>query len=181
MSIQQACMTSYIIPAIAALIFLGPTGCPSSQEDAQVISLLQTGLSDLQEDRGLVEQFVRDVKTNIDPSDPAYQQAEESYDNARDAYNRFLDSIESEGARSKSRSLRSSDAALNARDAAAEFVADATAALKPSISTRRIQFRRAVVIPDNFERTLQLLPGRDREVLVDRFDRQVRWSSWGQL
>jgi hypothetical protein len=156
------------------------TGC-TDKEKTETLSTLQTGLSDLTQNKSLVEQFVRDVKANVDPASPAYQQALDSYDTARDSYNHFLDLAESGENSQKSRSLRLTDSSLDARNAAADFLLDATVALKPSVATRRIPFMRAVVIPEDLQKSLHSVSKRSRDAIVDRFDKQIRWHSWGQL
>jgi hypothetical protein len=156
------------------------TGC-NSQDEADTVAVLQSALSDLQQNRALAEQFVRDVKESVPPSDPNYQQALDSYEDARDAYNHYLDVVENPQGKHASRSLRSEEAITDARNATAEFLADATTALRPSVSTRHIQFQRAVVIPDNLQRSLRKMPKGARDYLTDQFDGQVRWRSWGQL
>ena len=178
-----------IVPVLVAvatcvvLVGTGPVGCPkaTAAEKQDVLSLLQDSLADLAANRSLSEQCVRDIKSGLDPSDPAYQQAEESYDDARDAYNRFLDLAEETPSESQTRSLRSSNIVENARQATATFLADATTALKPGAATRRIPFNRAVTIPDNLPQTLGKVSPHTRDELLDRFDREVRWSSWSAL
>lgn len=178
MTLSRVIVSTMLIGS--SLVLVGTTGC-TSQEETETVATLQTALSDLTQNRALTEQFVRDVKASVSPTDPNYQQAMDSYEDARDAYNRYLDTVESGQKSQTSRSLRSSEALGNARSATAEFLADATAALKPSVNTRRVPFQRAVSIPDNLQHTLRKLPKHAREVLVDQFDSQVRWRSWGQL
>lgn len=156
------------------------TGC-NSKDEAATVAILQSALSNLNQNRSLVESFVRDVKENDSPDDPNYQQALDSYENARDAYNHYLDVIENPEDKNSTRSMRSQEAISDARNTTAQFLADATAALRPNVSTRSIQFQRAVVIPDDLQAALQKLPKKARAYLTDRFDSQVRWRSWGQL
>ena len=155
-------------------------GC-SAKDESETVAVLQSALSDLTQNRSLAEQFVRDVKASVPPADPNYQQALDSYEDARDAYNHYLDTVENPSGKGSSRSLRSVEAITGARNATAEFLADATTALRPDVATRRIQFQRAVVIPDDLQRSLKKLPKTARDYLTDQFDGQVRWRSWGQL
>lgn len=164
--------TTAIVPLI--------TGCPASDESAAV-TVLQSALSDLTQNRSLVEQFVRDVKASVPPTDPNYQQALDSYEDARDAYNHYLDTVENPSGEPSSRSVQSVKAITAARNTTAEFLADATTALKPSVSTRRLQFQRAVVIPNDLQQSLGKLPKSAREALINQLDDQVRWRSWGQF
>jgi hypothetical protein len=104
----------------------------------------------------------------------------DSYQDAREAYNQFLDAVESEAKTPPSRSVRRSGP-VDVQNATADFLADATGLLRPNVNTRRIPFQRAVVIPDNLQSTLQKLPKKARERIIDNFDQQVRWRSWSQL
>lgn len=165
--------------AIMVVTGAGATGC-NGKDEAATVAILQTALSQLTQNRSLVEQFVRDVKSSVPPSDPRYQQVLDSYDNARDAYNHYLDTIENDNTHS-SRSMRSVEAADTARSTAAEFLADATTALRPTAATRHIEFRRAIVLPEKLQGTLKRLSRGQRDYLTDRFDSEVRWRSWGQL
>jgi len=158
-------------------VFVG--GCTSAEE-GDTLSALQSALSTLVANRTLAEQFVRDVKTSVNPSEPEYQQAMESYEEARDSYNHFLDNVESGAGKAKS-PKREMQLGLDAQNSTADFFQDATRALKPSINTRAIDFRRAVELPNNLEENLHKLPKRTRSSLVDQLDNQVRWRSWGQM
>jgi ABC-type transporter Mla subunit MlaD len=167
------------IVLVLGAVLSGATGCTGAEE-SQVITQLQTGLSSLLQNRALTEQFVRDIKTNVDPSDPGYAQAMDSYQDAREAYDHFLDTVEGGSDAHSPRSLRGV-AANDVQNSTADFLADATSVLKPTVNTRRIPFQRAVVIPDNLQTTLNKLPRKAREKVIDQFDRQVRWRSWSQL
>ena len=154
-------------------------GCTPT-EKAELVAQLQTALNGLEQNRSLTEQFVRDIKATVDPADPGYVQAMESYQDARDSYNHFLDGVETNGRALTERSLRQADP-MEVRNVTADFLADATSVLKPSLNTRRIPFQRAIVIPQELQGTLQKLPKKARDRLIDKFDDQVRWRSWGQL
>ena len=176
MKIKQQLQLSAVV---LSLCIIPLTGCTPTEE-TETVSALQTGLTDLTQNRSLTEQFVRDVKATTDPSDPTYVQVMESYQDARDVYNRYLDSVESGRKESSDRSLRTVSP-RSVQNATADFLADATRALKPSINTRRVAFQRAVVVPENLQSTLATLPKKARGKLIDQFDDQVRWRSWSQL
>jgi len=174
--------TSYwklLLPIALLSVTLATTGCTSTEE-AETVTALQNALSELTQNRSLTEQFVRDVKSTTDPSDPSYIQAMESYQDARDVYNRYLDAVESGSHADKDRSLRHTSP-RDVENATADFLSDATRALRPSANTRRIAFQRAVIVPDNLQATLAKLPKKAREQLIDQFDDQVRWRSWSQM
>lgn len=155
-------------------------GCTGAEE-TEVVTTLQTALNNLVQNRSLTEQFVRDVKASVSPSDPKYAELMDTYQEARTSYDRYLDQIE-DGRKDPptSRSMRRVGP-NDVRNSTADFLAEATSVLKPDANTRRIPFQRAVVIPDNLRATLQKLPKKAREKLIDQFDAQVRWRSWGQL
>ena len=168
-------VTTGIVLALCVFI----AGC-TPQEKVDTVAALQSALSTLVANRTLAEQFVRDVKSSVSPNDPTYQQAMESYEEARDSYNRFLDSVEYGAVKGQS-PRNEMQLGMDAQDSTAGFLQDATRALKPSMNTRSINFRRAVEIPDGLASDLHRLPRRARGALVQRFDDQVRWRSWGQM
>ena len=160
-----------LISTILLASTLATVGCTATEE-ADTVTALQNA--------SLTEQFVRDVKANTDPGDPAYLQAMESYQDARDVYNRYLDGVENGSHSGEDRSLRHASR-HDVENATADFLSDATRALKPSVNTRRIAFTRAVEVPDDLQTTLAKLPKKARESLINQFDDQVRWRSWSQM
>ena len=154
-------------------------GCPAA-EVAATETVLQTALSDLTQNRALTEQFVRDVKASVRQDDPAYVQAMESYGDARETYNRFLDAVEGSSANRDSRSLRNCSP-RDVENATADFLADATRALKPLANTRKIAFQRAVIVPEDLQPALARLPKKARRQITDNFDDEVRWRRWTEL
>lgn len=171
----------FIASSVLSLLLVATctSGC-TTKEESDTLGALQSALSSLVQNRTLAEQFVRDVKTSMDPTDPSYQQAMETYEEARDSYNRFLDTVES-GTKTRNSHLREAQIEVNAQDSTAQFFQDATRALRPSINARAIDFRRAVVIPDHLQKNLRKLPKGARQSLVEQFDGQVRWRAWGQM
>lgn len=156
------------------------TGCtPTQISDTQ--SVLQTALADFTQNRSLTEQYVRDVKARVDPSDPAYVQAMESYQDARDSFNRYLDVLESGKSGGQSRSLSRTLSSVSVEGAAEDFISDATRAMRPNDVRHRGEFRRSVVIPEDLQSAVAKVPKKIRNRMVDQFDDQVRWRSWGQL
>jgi ABC-type transporter Mla subunit MlaD len=168
----------------ASLLMIGSsaiilTGCTPSEEDATVASL-ETAYNTLSQNRSLAEQFVRDIKESVPPTDPTYLQTRESYEDAVGAYNRYLDQVELAGG--KTRDLASADAVVSdAQSGVTDFLANATKTLQPGASTSRSLLRRAAPLPPELGRTLATVPRRQRRALVDKLDGQVRWRSWGEL
>jgi hypothetical protein len=179
MSFIRQALAKVTACGIVLTLCLIATGCPAAEENASVAAL-QAGLASLVNNRTLAEQFVRDVKTSVSPNDPTYQQAMESYEQARDSYNRYLDSAEYGEAKNQS-ARNELQMEMNAQDSTAGFLQDATRALKPSMNTRAIDFRRAVQIPDNLTANLHKLPKKERGAVIHNFDDQVRWRSWGEM
>lgn len=171
----QKCLI--LLPVL--FLCLSTSGCPAAEE-AAIAAQLQTALSNLEQNRSLTEQFVRDLKASADHSDPAFAEAMESYQHARECNDQYLDAVETNGHSRTSRSLRLSEPS-QVRNAAADFLADATSILKPTVNTRRIPFQRVIVVPEDLQSTLQKLPKKARNKLIDQFDDQIRWRSWGQL
>ena len=172
-------VVSAVVATASILLFCGFSGCTPTEE-TDTLAALQSGLSTLVANRTLSEQFVRDVKTTVAPTDPAYQQAMDSYEEARDSYNHFLDTVEDGAVKGKD-TRQEMELGLDAENSTAGFLQDATRALRPSMNTRGIDFRRAIHIPGNLAPDLQRLPKRQRSALVQQFDNQVRWRSWGQM
>ena len=61
----------------ALLSFIPLLGCTPAEE-TEAITGLQTALTDLSANRSLTEQFVRALKTDGNPEDPAYAHAMDS-------------------------------------------------------------------------------------------------------
>ncbi len=165
---------------LGAMTSAGLTGCTAEQE-SEAISTITSAIGDLSANRALAERFVRDVKTNLSPSSDAYEQARESYDDAVKANNHYVDVIEGVGLGASSRAWANADAVTEARTASADFLADASAALEPSGTTRKIKFNRAVTIPDDLPRKFHKLKKKAREEVMGGADRLVRWQPWGSL
>jgi hypothetical protein len=168
-----------IATTVIALSCLTICGCTPAEEQ-EALTQMQTALSNLEHNRSLAEQFVRDIKASADPSDPGYIQAIQSYQEAREAYDHYLDGVETNGKALTKRSLQIYGP-NEVRNATADFLADATAVLKPNVNTRRIPFQRAIVVPDDLQSNLQKVPKKMRERMIDGFDNQVRWRTWEQL
>jgi hypothetical protein len=168
-----------VLACAAMSMALTMLGCTPAEEN-EAITALQTGLTDLTQNRALTEQFVRDLKSQCDPNDPAYIQAMDSYDQAKDVYNRFLDDAETGVRQDGTRSLHHSSP-RDVQNATANFLEDATRALKPSINTRKVAFQRAIVVPEGLEASLAKLPKKARRNITEQFDDQVRWRGWGDI
>lgn len=176
-------MRPYIRQALSLLLLTSSAlliaGCTPREEDATVAAL-ETAYNTLSQNRTLAEQFVRDIKESVPPTDPSYQQARESYDDAVGAYNRYLDQVELAG--EQKRDLASAEAVVSdAQSSVTDFLASATKTLQPGASTSRSLLRKAAPLPPQLGRTLATVPHRQRQALVDKLDGQVRWRSWGDL
>lgn len=172
-------MKKVLLFASLLFTFAFTTGCSPSQE-SEMATVLQGALTNFTQNRSLTEQFVRDVKSRLDPADPAYIQAMESYQEARETYNRYLDGLETGQRKVASRSLRSASP-IAVENAAADFISDASRAMRPSEVRHRGDFQRAVVVPEQLQSIFSRLPRKTREEMIDQFDGQIRWRSWSQL
>jgi Ni,Fe-hydrogenase I large subunit len=176
-------MKRYIASITVLLLVSAPSmlvvGCTPTDEAATVAGL-ESAYSTLTQNRTLAEQFVRDIKSSVPATDPTYQQARESYEDAVGAYNRYLDQVEMSSG--KARDLASAEGVeSDAQSSVTDFLANATRTLQPGASTSRSLLRKAAPLPSNLDRALATVPRRQRQALIDKLDRQVRWRSWGEL
>ena len=170
-----------LLALIICVGLIGLTGCTTVQEQ-EVAAALQAALANLTANRALVEQFGREVRTSVDPSDPLYSDLMQSYEDARDEYNNYLTEVELEGIRHHSASAAAlASASQKAQDTTSQFLARATRTLDPNSNIRGAGFHRAVTIPESLPRDLHNLPKRYRQNLISTFDSQVRLRSWGKL
>lgn len=139
-------------------------------------------LNTLVQNRTLAEQFVRDIKANVDPSEPVYSKLLESYDQARDSNSRFLDEIEAPGSH-RARAIRSrfDTAKQRAEESMAAFLDSATRTLRPTASMRSAELKRVAALPDNVATILQTVPKTQRAKYIRKFDSSVRWHTWNEL
>jgi hypothetical protein len=130
-----------------------------------------------------MEQYGRDVKTSVDPSDPSYSDLMQSYEEARDEYNHYLDEVESDVTTHHSHHSTAAlaPAVRKAQDATSQFLAHATRTLDPNSGIRGVEFRKAVIFPQSLTRDLHHVPETYRQDLISTFDEQVRMRSWGRL
>lgn len=178
MKTRSAIHRKTLLVAIA-FSFVELVGCTPAEKQ-EITSDLQTALADLTQNRALMEQFGRDVKSSVDPTDPTYSNLMQSYEEARDEYNHYLDQVELAAS-----THNSSDALIpsiqRAQEASTQFLSGATRTLAPNSNVRGLAFRKAVVFPESLTRDLNLVPKRMRRNLINTFDDQVRMRSWGKL
>jgi len=174
---RNAILLSLGAVLMAAFMFID--ACTPA-ETSDTLNALDAALSTLVQNRSLAEQFVRDVKTNVDATDPTYPQVMEDYEAARDAYNHCLDLVEL-AAKTNDSHPAIARAVEESQNATGDFLTRATRSLRPSVDTRGIAFRRAVVIPEDLPQNLNRLSKRYRTQMIRQFDDQVRWRSWRQL
>ena len=168
---------SVLAPIISGslLVFIFMTGCTPAQTAA-----LDAALDNLVRNKSLAEQFVRDVKTRTDPSDFTYQRLVQDYEAARASNDDYLNSVKL-AALTNQPQTDLKQLSEDAQNAAAEFLASAVTTLRPTTDPKGIQFRRAMVFPNDLSRLLQTLPKNRRGQLIRQFENQVRWHSWRQL
>lgn len=152
----------------------------ASCQPSEATTALDSALKDLIQNKNLAEQFVRDIKTTVDPSEPSYAQVMQDYEAARSGYQDFLNSVKLAAVTNQSHA-DSRQLGDDARTEAAEFFMNATKLLRPTMETRAIPFQRAIVLPENLTQLLQRLPKRRRSELIQQFENQIRWQSWRAL
>lgn len=158
------------------LSFMLTTACNTGE----AIAALSAAANDLYKNRSLTEQYVRDLKATLEPSDPAYQQMLANYQEARNAYNHFLQLVELGARAGKLPPGLLSAGAEDARTSAAEFLSGATRTLAPGLSERRIPFQKAIAIPPNLPEHLHRLPEKYRTQLLEQLN-DARWRAWQSL
>jgi hypothetical protein len=168
-----------LISASLAILMssLGTSSC-----SPETLNSAMQDLNTLVQNKTLAEQFVRDIKASVDPSEPIYAKLLESYDQAKDCNSRFLDAIEGSGSY-RSRAIRSSleMAKRNAEESMVAFLDSATRTLRPTVSMRSTDLRRIAALPENFPMILRNVPQSTRAKYVRKFDSSVRWRSWTDL
>jgi hypothetical protein len=163
-----------VATVIASLLLFFITSCNTAD-----LAAVDTALNDLVQNKNLAEQFVRDLKMTVEPSDPTYQRLVQDYEAARACYDDYLDSVKSPVTRQNQIDLN--QLSEDAKSSAADFLEQATRSLRPTINTRRIHFQRAIVLPEDLTQVLQKFPKNRRNQLIRQFETQVRWRSWRQL
>jgi hypothetical protein len=165
--------------AFGTIIIVTSSVFATACNTAADIADLQDAIDTYVQNKSLAEQFVRDLKTSLSPSDPALPQIMQSYYDARDSYNHFLDEAE---AAAKNRSHSNlSEAVQDAEDNSTQFLEAATRALRPTLNTRSISFARGIVIPTSLPKDLNRLSPKLRDRAIDKLDHQIRWRSWRDL
>jgi hypothetical protein len=167
-----------LIPFVAIACF-NFTGCTSQQED-DVLLALQGALSNLTQNRALIEQFGRDVQSQIDKQDPQYPELMEQYEEARDAYNQYLDATK-QSALGNAQSDEVDGAARAVRNTSARFIANAARALAPNTALRGVAIRNAIDLPAGLPEALKRIPKRERKLVVEKYMQNLHVRSWGTL
>lgn len=167
---------------ISASLAIFLSSLDTSSCSPETLNTAMQDLNTLVQNKTLAEQFVRDIKASVDPSEPIYAKLLESYDQARGCNGRFLDEIEAPGSY-RIRGIRSSIdmAKRNAEESMLAFLDNAAHTLRPTVSMRSTELRRIVALPDNFPLVLRNIPQRTKAKYVHKFDSSVRWRSWSEL
>jgi len=136
-------------------------------------------LSQLTQNKNLSEQFVHDVKNHLDTTDPQYERIMGHYEIARDLYNEYISQLQSSVKSGRSNSS-AADSMDHLNSATAAFIGAAAKGLDPTITSRNVQFDRAIVLPtvDNSVKKLSL---DARKLLADHVIAGMRWKPWSQI
>jgi hypothetical protein len=155
-------------------------GSCSPAEIADVQAAEQAALNALSANKSLAEQFVKDVKRNVDKDDPQYESIQATYERARDEYNQYLSRLQATIKSGRS-DHTSADSIEHLNHANTEFVSSAARGLDPSANNnRRLDYEKAIVIP-SLPPSARKLSRDARGLLADKIITDARWQPWSQL
>jgi hypothetical protein len=168
-----------LIVPVMAVACVWATGCTQTEE-TEVLSAVQGAVDSLSQNRALIEQFGRDIQSQVDKQDQQYPELMEQYEEARDAYNQYLDVTEQSavGGAQKGdldRSVRV------VRNTSARFIESATRALAPNMNVRGIAVRNAIDLPPDVAEALKKIPMKQRKAIVHKYVENLQVRSWGNL
>ena len=167
----------FIALIVAACISL--SGCTAEQEDDTLLAL-QGALSSLTQNRAIIEQFGRDIQSQVDKQDQQYPELMEQYEESRDAYNQYLEAT-------KQRALGNAQdddvdrAARAVRDTSSHFIESASRTLSPNTNLRGMAIRNAVDLPPGLSEVLTKIPKKARKMVIEKYMQNLRVRSWGTL
>jgi hypothetical protein len=171
-----------LAPACLAVLISTLNTSSCSPGALKAASQAMEDLNTFVQNKTLAEQFVRDIKASVDPSEPVYARLLESYNTAKNANNRLLDEIEAPGSsRARAIRFRLDTAKRNAEQSLAAFLDSATRTLRPAVSLRNADLKRVTARPDNLVTAMQSVPKAEKAKYVHKFDSSVRWSAWNAL
>ena len=159
------------------LMLLALAGC--SATEVALTNAAEQALTALSANKSLAEQFVKDVKQNVDPGDPEYQKIMGSYEVARDEYNDYISRVES-AVKTGESDLPSAESLDGVNQKSVEFISAAAKGIDPAFANRGIKLEKAIVFPSLGSSTKSL--SRDaRTLMADKVVRDLRWKPWSQL
>jgi hypothetical protein len=167
------------IPApllVLSLVLL--SGCSPAEVQA-VTSDITTALNDLEKNKSLSEQFVRESKKNVVTGDSQYEDIIESYERAREKYNNYLSQIE-ETARTGQPASLESERFEAVKASAREFIATAARGIDPNYRVRAIDLNTAIMLSPKLV-SVRKLPLPVRTAIADRIAADLHWKSWSEL
>lgn len=167
------------LAAISTICFVTFVLGACSPAEMQISDQVADALTALNKNKAVSEQFVKDVKSHVDATDPQYEPIMGRYEDARDLYNEYISEIQS-SIKSAGSDFPSSESIELINRAGTAFIAAAARGIDPSVSSRRLDFDRAIVCPSLGKSTAKL--SRDaRTLLADRVIAGMRWKPWSQL
>jgi hypothetical protein len=167
-----------IVPVIAvACVWV--TGCTQTEE-SEVLSAVQGAVDSLAQNRALIEQFGRDIQSQVDKQDQQYPELMEQYEEARDAYNQYLDVAEQSAVDGVQKGDLDRSARV-VRNTSAKFMENATRALAPNMNVRGIAVRNAIDLPPGVAEALKKIPKKQRKAIIHKYVENLRVRSWGNL
>ena len=164
---------------VIAVLASSLTSTSCDQSLASVLSKINAAVAAFQNDKALVEAFVKDLKKTYNPNDPEYIAAQQQYTAARAMQERYLTALRL-GPIIGGSSEPDSEISAQLKSAGAEFLHTATKSLSPRSVTSKISFGELIHAPPGLDNSISRLPKAERGRLVDTLT-QVRWLRWDDI
>lgn len=177
MTLSKTTLSSGSIAAIALSLSLCLLNSCTPAEVQTVTSDVGTALADLEANKTLAEQSVREVKSTMAMADPQYQNIMGAYEQAREDYNGYLSQVEM-AAKMGHALPASTETTAGVKRSAMDFIQGTSEGLDWDV--RGLKLNRAIVLPPKLG-SLRKLPRSVRTAIADRIATDLHWKSWSQL
>jgi hypothetical protein len=174
---SKLALSSEWIAAIALSLSVCLMNSCSPAEVQTVTSDIGTALADLEANKTLAEESVREVKRTMPMADPHYQSIMEAYEQAREDYNGYLSQVEMAAKMGQALPV-GAETTDGVNRSATAFIQGTSAGLDWDV--RGLKLNRAIVLPSKLSR-LPKLPRSVRTAISDRIATDLHWKSWSQL
>jgi len=151
--------------------------CKLSSADIQAATDVIDALS---QNKALVEQFVKDVKLNFQPTDTKYKKLSRLYDDSRDMYNDYVSTLQATATAKTGRAVTVSGKTLaDVKERTTQFILEAARALDVD-GTRQLSMNNAIVLPTNLD-SLSRLSRDARSIVSEKVGPGLRLKAWSQI